>query len=884
MSSKQPSAEQLDVINELDKNIILFASAGTGKTFTVAKRVSRIIETGRALPEEILCLTFTIKAAGEMKDDIHEYAGEAGKNVNVSTIHSFAYQVLKEESVTDDDIYSLPLICDDVDQQEMLKELFIDGGLPADSPILENDSALREICSQVKHERELLNLYTENEEQDLQSAYRSIREKKPALFRRMTTFYCAKARGEKNIQDQGFMSFAGERIGSILYQYDCELRQDNYLDFDDLICLTHRLFRKEEKRKQWQSRYRYIFVDEMQDTTELEYDTLKQLFYGNHIMMSGDFFQTIYEWRGSNPQKILQEYEEEFRAERKMFVQNFRATRLLTNATFGYLHNTYPDLVGKYCPETIGANSTVSGDPIWHVTVSDTNSESEWLYRYLMNNRPDDPTDICIMARSNSYILKVQEGLLRIAADMPEADRFRFFTMDKDSKFFRRAVIKDIMALLSLTVNCADAVSLKRICKGFVRGVGPGTIAEIEALSQLGIDAGMLIDDDTHMYGDPYYHLIRAFSDSNVVIYDTETTGLDLEKDQIIQISAIKINSRGEIIDTLDQMVIPTVEISRDAQKTHHQTRETIIARGGIDTVSALKKFSDFVRGTVIAGHNSYRFDAPLIQRQLRENGLPPLAIDREYDTMVMAKQFYPKLKNYKLDTLCKCLGITNENAHDALGDITATGKALHAMYTRHVLPKEIGRLEAVQKYAPKFKAFYDFYTDLKVNYLQKQDLTGLVGRIITGCRIDRLSRYQGRNDQQAINDFLYAIKNSTYSDIDAFIRSFITDAALSGSQMDVLIKKLHKIPVITVHQSKGCEFRTVIIVGVYCNNFPSYMAVKDGAEAEEKRVFYVAISRAKEKLILISPSYMSTYNGMMSLAPSPYPEKIPKQYMLSVR
>ena len=105
MSDRIPNFEQQAVIDELDRNIILFASAGTGKTFTVAKRVCNIIESRRALPEEILCLTFTIKAANEMKDDILHYAGEEAKRVTTRTIHSFAYQILKEESTRDTDSY-----------------------------------------------------------------------------------------------------------------------------------------------------------------------------------------------------------------------------------------------------------------------------------------------------------------------------------------------------------------------------------------------------------------------------------------------------------------------------------------------------------------------------------------------------------------------------------------------------------------------------------------------------------------------------------------------------------------------------------------------------------------------------------------------------------
>ena len=123
--NRVPNREQQAVIDDLDRNIILFASAGTGKTFTVARRVQAIIASGWALPSEILCLTFTIRAANEMKDDITEYAGEEAKDVTVSTIHSFAYQVLKEEYIRNPEFYTLPTVCDEAESFEIASRVLV---------------------------------------------------------------------------------------------------------------------------------------------------------------------------------------------------------------------------------------------------------------------------------------------------------------------------------------------------------------------------------------------------------------------------------------------------------------------------------------------------------------------------------------------------------------------------------------------------------------------------------------------------------------------------------------------------------------------------------------------------------------------------------------
>ena len=112
--------------------------------------------------------------------------------------------------------------------------------------------------------------------------------------------------------------------------------------------------------------------------------------------------------------------------------------------------------------------------------------------------------------------------------------------------------------------------------------------------------------------------------------------------------------------------------------------------------------------------------------------------------------------------------------------------------------------------------------------------------------------------------------------DMEAYLKDFLKDAALSSSQMDVLIQKLHRIPIITVHQAKGCEFDTVILVGADDNNFPSYAAKQSGGEEEEKKVFYVAITRAKQKLVLTR----ALRNGRHELNETPYFWMIPGEYI----
>lgn len=874
MEMRQPNEAQMSVINELDHNLILFASAGTGKTFTVAHRVRKVIETERARPEEILCLTFTIKAANEMKEDILQYVGEAGNSVETRTIHSFAYHVLKEESVLDSEFYGSPRVCDEVETAELLRKMAVETGLSETAPILKSTHALTAFLSALKHEREILDLYGADETADFEQVYRQIRAKDPQQLDRMLMFYDYDQRRE--IQDAEFNKLMNSSVGEFLHRYNQALRESDLLDFDDLICLTHRLFRNPEALARWQGRYRYITIDEMQDTSVLEFDTLRNLFGNVNVMMCGDFFQTIYQWRGSNPEQVLNTFIRDYQARTFMFAENYRSTRVLTAASFGYLQRMYPDLMGRYCPPNVIPRSPLEGTPILNVRVPSLQEEARFIYRYFEQHRPEDVTRVCIMARSNPYIARLYDELAKISADRADGHELRFFSVDKDAKFFRREVIRDILSFYRILVNPTDAIGFERVVRKYVSGVGEKSIQLIREMSTLGLSLASFADEKLYRDGDPYRALIDAFRAGNVVIYDTETTGLDLHRDQIIQISAIRLGPDGQVTDTLDQMVIPTVAISAGARATHHQTMEEIVRRGGTDIKSALERFLAFCQGTVLVGHNSLRFDAPLIRRQLRENGLPMPKIAAEYDTLPIAQQFLPKSVNYKLGTLCDKFGIVNEAAHDALGDITATGKVLACLLEQFIIPQTGERASFLQEWGPKFRKIYGFLAELRRDYVEKNDVYGLTEKIIH--TLDLRTRYKGTMPRRTLDDFLFSLRPVKTEDAESFLSDLLVDAALSGSQMDLLIRKLGKIPIITVHQSKGCEFDTVILAGADDDNFPTFQAKIHHTEEEEKRVFYVAISRARRTLIMTSVTQKENRAGVWPLSQSRYISGIPQE------
>ena len=969
-----PNEQQREVIENLSDNILLYASAGTGKTFTVAHRVANVLKSQKATAEQILCLTFTIKAANEMQEDIARIVGDAANKVCVQTIHGFCYRLLREEERLRSARYADPQIIDEVDEEELLESIYLQNAsrwrveaalcrassklcvadletLPLQSvdgrigwllkegfltrdgewlPVpkkekLQNPkspcptcgrgyeqgetecvecgealpeilpfpviapprlfgkkSPLMSVVTWIKHARAEYGLITDDSAADYQATWLRLKKEYPQKYASVLSYFQPSYGGKRAEMevDEGVEELLLTHAGALTASYEKALSDGNQLDFDDLILRVNEYLSDEETCQRYAKRYAYIVVDEMQDTSLTEYALLKKLFQGNNIMMCGDFFQTIYGWRGSAPEVVLEDFRNSFDAKVYAFSENYRATKALAEASFGYLRNTYPALMGKFFPAKMQVNSEDVGEKILCLGFDNPREEAAQIYAYVQKHRPQNPTDLCIMARSNGYIASLTSNFEKLnAAQEKDEDKVRFFTVEKDHGFFKRGCVKDVLAVLKLLINPDDRISMERIAGKYIRGVGARTLQLLRESGEKGVSVNAFLGEDAILGKDPYQSLIDGASQGQIVVYDTETTGLDLSKDEAVQISAVRLNEAGEIVDTLDLFIEPTVPIGQGAYETHGFDLEYIRAHGGLTPKEGLERFSAFVSGAVLVGHNSHRFDSRLIRRQLKEQGLPPLCVQGEYDTLTMAKQLLPGLPDYKLSTLCAHYGVVNEAAHNALGDITATAAVLWRMLQEGILPTAGERKELAERYAPKFTKFFAFYKEL-CDLLAQDKVGEIAEQIVQKMRLHQY--YPNEGDREALLDVVQTLQAAAVYDGESFLSAYLSDAALSGSQMDVLLKKLQKIPVITVHQAKGCEFSTVILAGVSERFFPSALSKGTPQEEEEKKVFYVAITRAKERLIMTRVA--KDYHTGKHIPVSPYFHAIPTEYVWTNR
>ncbi|MHB8034787.1 helicase [Clostridium botulinum] len=844
--------KQKKVINTLDKNILLLSSAGTGKTKTLSMRIGNIIAKDLALGEQILCLTFTNRACKEMKEKIIETVGKEGLKVTVKTFHSFCFDVIKKEAKKNTDISFDFTIYDEEDTKEIISEL---------NPYKFNVSCLQRFINIVK-------------EKSINYKDRDYKDVIDTMIKYNTNIFNNICKNEKYMVDKTLVDYLKIYGYLTVISYDKKLYERHGLDFNDLIIKVHDLFQKDKITTYWREKYKFIHIDEMQDTSEIEYNIVSKLFRNNNIMLSGDYYQTIYEWRGSNPTIIFDNYKKEFNPEFIVFDKNYRSSEILLKASYEFLLNAFGKGVNEIYKEGIEPKANIKGDLIEFKKAYDFMEEATFIFNKIKSLKVEKLSRVAILTRNNRINIALSEKFKILNSKLPKEERVGFLLVD-EFKFFRREEIKDVLAYLKLIVNDFDSNSLKRILKKFGKGIGERSIEEIEKEEniKIGVRLTDLIHKNTQEYGDYYELLTRELDNENVVVFDVESTGINIIEDEIVQIAGIKINNKGEVIESFQRFLIPKKSVG-DSYLVHGFS-DQFLKENGENKKVVLKDFLEFIKDTVIVGHN-VTFDISILNSELERLSLEKANFKTYYDTLDIARRFYPSLTNHKLETLSKLFNTETKSSHDAMDDILATKDVLMAMLKEKVKPTIINRMVVYGKYIKKFEPIYEEITNLKkLSYIKNPK--DIIGEIVNKTKIKEIYKDQYIKINNLREFFVIAkeIENKEISSRDNLIE-LLKITSLSNSELDRMLTKYPRVPIITVHQAKGAEFDYVFLAGLQNNIFPNYMAVKEGNEIEERRLFYVAMTRAKKYLYLS----FSEYEHNRRKAKSMLIDYIPKDYL----
>lgn len=480
----------LEYLNDRQKEAVLYgdgpllilAGAGSGKTSVLTKRVAYLIKERNVSPKNIVAITFTNKAAKEMKERIIKEVGKEGYDIQISTFHSFGLRIIKEnyEKLGYEKNFT---IIDSDDSLTVVKKILKEMGI--DSTRF-NPKFIKNQISSCKNEM---------------------------------------------VTPEKYKNLVNDELSDITYKvykkYQDTLLRNNSLDFDDLLIKPIELFNKyKEVLENYQELFKYVFIDEYQDTNEAQYILSKMISakYKN-ICVVGDDAQSIYSWRGANFKNILN-FEKDYKNAKVILLeQNYRSTKTILNAANSVIKNN----INKKDKNLWTDNSL--GEKIKYVRTNDEKDEASYVTREIRNlvNNGVSLDDIAVLYRTNAQSRTIEEGFLNSNIPYKIVGAFAFYS---------RKEIKDLLAYLKLIYNTKDDVSLMRIINYPKRKIGAKTIENLSMDAVLnGTSMFDVISSGKEL---EFKKLILEMKEKSEVLSLTEIIDMVLDK------SGIKSELEGE--------------------------------------------------------------------------------------------------------------------------------------------------------------------------------------------------------------------------------------------------------------------------------------------------------------------------------------------------
>lgn len=420
---------QCEAVNHTEGPLLITAGAGSGKTKVLTCRIAHLLELGVA-PYRILAITFTNKAAKEMKERVTNLVGAQADSIWLSTFHSFCAKLLRFEVDGFHGYTRNFTIYDSSDQlvlvKDCLKKLNLDDKQFTPRSVLGTISSAKNVLMDAKA-------------------------------------FAAKA-----------SDFYEQKVADVYAMYQEKLRENNAVDFDDLLFLAVRLLQEnEEVREKYQSRFQYILVDEYQDTNHAQYALTKILAARwRNICVVGDADQSIYAWRGADIRNIIDFTRDYPDAASIKLEQNYRSTKTILHAANAVIDNN------ESRPKKTLWTENPTGNKIIHYQAQTEHDEADYIAGVIYNRHEishEPYGDMAILFRTNAQSRVLEEKLMRYAIP---------YTMVGGTKFYDRKEIKDVLAYLRLLYNPEDSLSLTRIINVPKRNIGATTMEHVAAYAE----------------------------------------------------------------------------------------------------------------------------------------------------------------------------------------------------------------------------------------------------------------------------------------------------------------------------------------------------------------------------------------------------------------
>lgn len=439
---KELNEAQSKAVMKTEGSLLVLAGAGAGKTKTITYRILNLINKG-VTPEEILAVTFTNKAAKEMKERIHKLLSETKELKRpvsfentpfVATFHSLGAFIIKENAA--------------------------EVGLKKHFSIYDREDSKRA----VKESLERNNL--------------SPKEFDPNKILSIISREKGNFVGVEEYLERGADSYFGEVVGKTWREYENILRKENSLDFDDLLLVTGKLLQKEEIRKKYSQKWKYVHIDEYQDTNKVQYAIAEAIVRDHqNICAVGDIDQNIYSWRGANIKNIMN-FERDYKgAELVVLEENYRSTKTILAVANKAIEKN------KYRREKILVTKNAAGENVSIFEALTEEHEAQFVVEKIkeLQKQGANLSDIAVLYRANFQSRVLEEQFLK--KEVP----YQIL----GTRFYDRKEIKDILAFLRFALNPESIADLKRIINVPPRGIGKTTLLKIVEGKEADLPIGM---------------------------------------------------------------------------------------------------------------------------------------------------------------------------------------------------------------------------------------------------------------------------------------------------------------------------------------------------------------------------------------------------------
>ena len=864
---------QVPVVEASQGYHLVLASPGCGKTHILAERIRYARERGVKY-EDMLCLTFTNRAAREMTNRIQKVVGGDFSELMVGNVHRFCSKFLFEQgripadSAIIDDEEAVSIIADYRNEDEE--------GVTRDFNRYKGYQTIiffQHFIYQMEHQHPWkYYLHPESFTDDDREAVKHICASQKIEYdeQAVVNIYHHAQEYMDEANAPGLDGKTADRIRVLLwkmYYANCYARykEENHLfDFEDLLLYTYDIYRSDPTCK----RYPWIQVDEVQDLNGMQLAIIDLLTAEDNpmVMYLGDEQQAIFSFMGAKVETLTL-LKMRCKGNIHHLQRNHRSPKYLLDVFNDYAEKQLK-IDRELLPLSDNDTKATSGDlRIIHSSTieaehKDITTEALCLYEHNKEER----TAVIVSANSDAD---------RISEAMTEAGLTHFKVSGRD--LFDTPDVKLLLAHLSVLSNEHNSIAWTRIMKG-VRAFPSHALARRFnwKLKQLALSPS-----DFLLYPESCYtaEFLRAYNEEEIVVFDTETTGLNVFQDDIIEIAAIRIKGGevvGEPLDLYIETDKPILPMLGDKENPMYAIYHEKMSTGELLSPSdALRRFLAYVGTSPILGHNA-NYDYNILDNNLQRYCKDTMQAHdiRCFDSLKLIRLLAPSLHSYKLESLLETFQLAGVNSHQAIDDVKATVSLVR-------LCAEKAREKQAQQEAfihhPKVKPFANV---LRSNYGERyREAVNRLYKLSTDhepALVNELSAaYNAFHSDGLINDIPRLDYILRYLRIDMLTDEPVANALapqLSQYVMDINTLKeadfcnsksiLERIYVTTVHKAKGLEFDNVIIFDAADGRYPNAYNKTKQQDEEDARKFYVAMSRAKRRLFIAYALQMVDRHG----------------------